>query len=279
MPPETRSKTTAFTIVELLVVIGIVTLLIAILMPALSKVRKHAQEVHCAANLRSIGHALTMYTGAYGCYPGCSIVDTNILANYAVWPVRLRPFLGGHQGVFLCPARDERFEWPKVPPEPGGAGRAGEFHARFGYEPGEPLLSFVRRPFSYGYNAWGVSSSLDSRGLGAQVSNMTGAQHPSHPRWWHEIPASRVKSPSQMIAITDSDGDGMTDFRIFAMYPTVIRTPSQEAPGTIHRGGANVLFCDGHVQWYSQKRLQVPDNGYLPEHDPIRRMWNTDNQP
>ena len=59
----------AFTLVELLVVIGIIAVLIALLMPALSGVKKKAQAIHCGANLRSIGQALTMYVQQYGYYP------------------------------------------------------------------------------------------------------------------------------------------------------------------------------------------------------------------
>ena len=57
-PPRDRP---AFTLVELLVVIGIVVLLIAILMPALSNARESARRTKCLANLRTLGHALTMY--------------------------------------------------------------------------------------------------------------------------------------------------------------------------------------------------------------------------
>jgi prepilin-type N-terminal cleavage/methylation domain-containing protein/prepilin-type processing-associated H-X9-DG protein len=55
----------AFTLVELLVVIGIIALLISILLPVLSKVRKHSQEVTCRANLHSIGQAFFQYANTY----------------------------------------------------------------------------------------------------------------------------------------------------------------------------------------------------------------------
>src|SRR5687767_7976702 len=92
-----------FTLVELLVVIGIIAVLIAVLMPALSKVRKHALQVKCAANLRSIGQALTMYTQAYGYYPSGAMWGPVVGTSdnmYALWPVRLRAFMGDNQGAF-----------------------------------------------------------------------------------------------------------------------------------------------------------------------------------
>jgi prepilin-type N-terminal cleavage/methylation domain-containing protein/prepilin-type processing-associated H-X9-DG protein len=61
MKASPKARNAAFTLVELLVVIGIIAVLIGVLLPALSKARKQANATACLANLRSMNQALSIY--------------------------------------------------------------------------------------------------------------------------------------------------------------------------------------------------------------------------
>ena len=66
----------AFTLVELLVVIGIIAVLIGVLLPALRAAREQAVSLQCQSNLRSCGQVLYLYANQNKSYFPMMVVDT-----------------------------------------------------------------------------------------------------------------------------------------------------------------------------------------------------------
>ena len=80
-----------------------------------------------------------------------------------------------------------------------------------------------------------------------------------------------MKVPADMITIGDSQSNGINDFDIFPVFLGSY-LEIQAWPGKRHNHGANIVFCDGHVEQAHQKK-------WLERSPVARRRWNKDNEP
>ena len=228
----------AFNLTELLVVIGITGMLVGFVLPALCKAKAQARGAACKNNLRQLGLALTMYVGDFDRYP--TYDDWVVTAMPWFRNQTLLPNVVDQRSVFRCPAHKPRLT--------------------------EKTDRVFFDPLSYGYNSVGSDDHFGNRNLGLGASKA------------RPIAAAQVRVPIEMIALGDSGTD--TDWDLL-MNPHQsppssdkhdLSTLNSWLPSRRHRGGANAVFCDGHVEYAAQKR-------WIEKSDRARQRWNNDNQP
>src|SRR5438270_13626598 len=98
-----RRRGSGFSLAELLVVIGIITLLIAVLLPVLARVRMASRSVVCLSNLRQWGQAFQMYLSNNH---GRTIPEQGSELTSVRWWEALAPY-NGDVRTLLCPEAAE----------------------------------------------------------------------------------------------------------------------------------------------------------------------------
>jgi prepilin-type N-terminal cleavage/methylation domain-containing protein/prepilin-type processing-associated H-X9-DG protein len=239
----------AFTLVELLVVVGIITVLIALLLPVLSKARRQAAQVACMSNLRQVGAALVGYASSNrGWFPAPAVAGCPFDEDWLHWqsdrdPMEgsIVPYLGKDLRVLVCP---------------------------LGPADGRPDGWY---PYSYSINIYFTGRDIGSGG------------RPFYPYHGGEGPCQlgKIFNPSQKVLAIDEDVTGVNDGAWWpiggdnAMPPYRYSSVSvrHDRSGPEHGGNpsnspeyfglpfamrrGNVVFADGHCEMMRRALLNT----------------------
>lgn len=262
--PQRHGDRRGFTLVELLVVVGIIALLIAILMPALHKARRAAQTVTCQSNLRQCGIALRMYAADWRGVVVASYVDPG--GTIFGWP----SFMTGYNVTKTDAGRGGAVYLQQ------GSGVMG-CPSSYGYEMdvGHFGNAHANPNRAYGYGMYVGRTGKDTFTNGTKLTwvqdvvgkaldpNTTVATRPS--MQLHHL--DRVRAPQETIWMADSSTD-RTSFLNSGGYGRAIAQFTQgewagadsaifgAAIHLLHENAANVMFYDGHVERLTKEEIR-----------------------
>ena len=250
--PFTKDRKKAFTLVELLVVIGIIALLISILLPSLSKARKAANTTKCLSTIRQLSLAWTMYANEH---KGLSIPYYNAADENSLWMGQLRGVYANIDKSRFCPEASD--------PSTNAANRWGSATTAWG--PG--TSGFLKNQSgSFSFNGWlywwGDYGGVKDRG----------PNYSANPTFFF----NKIVNRSSEVPLFIDSAWVDTWIRSDDSAPPDLYGASQNSTGKAmwriciarHRKSVNISYCDGHAatvpleelwnqQWHA---LYVPPN-------------------
>jgi prepilin-type N-terminal cleavage/methylation domain-containing protein/prepilin-type processing-associated H-X9-DG protein len=269
--PATAQHPRGFTLVELLVVIGIIAVLMGILMPSLSRARQQARQVQCQASLKQFGAAQMLYVAECKgwCVPIKSADDAKLKGQYGTvgyirWDFnevfRKCLMMESPKNIGTTTAWAE--EWPMglLCQEAVGAVENNNRYVMY----------------SYGMNREGIFRDTNGDGKASFADAIAY-------KW------TEVKRSSEKIMMMDAqywvaayfETAGATSGNALADYRRHwdVKGENQQSPNgqTMyrHRQGANVLFADGHCEWRAKQDLFKLDGATNAQDDTTNlRSWN-----
>ncbi|MBI4026174.1 MAG: type II secretion system protein [Verrucomicrobia bacterium] len=231
----------AFTLIELLVVVAIISILAALLMPALKSARDSARAAACVNNMRQVVQALIQYEIEYEHYLpayGFTQPDNPPSGTETIWPV----CLARHYPKLLPNKAYEDFQWgtPDSPNAPATVWQC----------PSNALRIDVR---AAPYGGWSSPNYALNTYLGRQNSFDPGSYYVSST---HIGVPERVMMVVETFYIAAPPAAGLPSKGNYH-FDRVLPGNSENPNANVHRGRGNIGFVDGHIESTTPANLEA----------------------